>query len=101
MAIADIQDYLKLIPALNRSPHHAVWLTYDEPADTLYVNCKKPSYATETELTDEDVIIRYEGKSSSGSPSCTQANGSRRLPKADGHDRAGIQNEKELAIFRA
>ncbi|HEX6384618.1 MAG TPA: DUF2283 domain-containing protein, partial [Anaerolineae bacterium] len=26
-----------------------------------YVNFKKPSIATDSELTDEDVIIRYEG----------------------------------------
>ena len=28
-------------------------------ADTLYINFKKPSYATDSELTDDDVIIRY------------------------------------------
>jgi len=61
MAIADIQEYLKLIPAVNRSPQHAVWLTYDAEADTLYVNFKKPGYATDRELTD-DVIVRYEGE---------------------------------------
>lgn len=62
MAIADIQEYLKLIPAVNRSPQHAVWLTYDAEADLLYVNFKKPSHATDSELTDDDVIIRYEGE---------------------------------------
>jgi uncharacterized protein YuzE len=61
MAIADIQEYLKLIPAVNRAPQHAVWLTYDAEADTLYVNYKKPSRATDSEMTDEDVIIRHEG----------------------------------------
>ena len=60
MAIADFQEYLKLIPAVNRSPQHAVWLTYDAEADTLYVNFKKPSYATDSEMTDDDVIVRYE-----------------------------------------
>jgi uncharacterized protein YuzE len=62
MAIADIQEYLKLIPAVNRSPQHTVWLTYDEEADSLYVNFKKPSHATDSEMTDDDVIIRYEGE---------------------------------------
>ena len=62
MAIADFQEYLKLIPAVNRAPQHAVWITYDAEADTLYVNFKKPSHATDSEMTDEDVIIRYEGK---------------------------------------
>ncbi|MBA3612734.1 MAG: DUF2283 domain-containing protein [Nitrospirales bacterium] len=62
MAIADFQEYLRLIPAVNRSPQHAVWLSYDTEADTLYVNFKKPSYATNSEMTDEDIIIRYEGE---------------------------------------
>ena len=62
MAIVDFQEYLKLIPSVNRAPQHAVWLTYDAEADTLYVNFKKPSYATDSELTDDDVIIRYEGE---------------------------------------
>jgi len=61
MAIADFQDYLSLIPAVHRAPQHAVWLTYDDEADTLYVNFQKPSHATDSELTDEDVIIRYAG----------------------------------------
>lgn len=60
MALADIQEYLRLIPAVNRAPQHAVWLTYDAEADTLYVNYKKPSHATDSEMTDDDVIIRYE-----------------------------------------
>ncbi len=61
MAIADIQEYLKLIPAVNRAPQHSVWLTYDAEVDTLYVNYKKPSQATDSEMTDDDVIVRYEG----------------------------------------
>lgn len=62
MALADIQEYLKLIPAVNRSPQHAVWITYDAEVDTLYVNFKKPSHATDSEMTDDDVIVRYEGE---------------------------------------
>lgn len=62
MAVVDIQEYLMLIPAVNRSPHHAVWLTCDTESDTLYVNYKKPSHATDSEMTDDDVIIRYEGE---------------------------------------
>ena len=61
MAIADFQEYLKLIPIVNRAPQHAVWLTFDVKADTLYVNFKKPSYATDREMTDDDVIVRHEG----------------------------------------
>ena len=33
----------------------------DAEADTLYINFKKPSHATDSEMTDDDVIVRYEG----------------------------------------
>ena len=61
MAVAEIQDYLKLLPRLKESREGLVWLSYDPGADTLYVNYKKPSHASDSELTDDDVIIRYEG----------------------------------------
>ena len=62
MAIVDVQEYLKLLPAIKESPQGYVWLSYDAEADTLYINFKKPSHATDSEITDDDVIIRYEGE---------------------------------------
>lgn len=61
MAVAEIQDYLKLLPRLRESREGLVWLSYNAGADTLYVNYKKPSVATDSELTEDDVIIPYEG----------------------------------------
>ena len=61
MAIADVQDYLKLLPVVKRTPQGSLWSSYDAEADVLYINFKKPSHATDSELTDDDVIIRYEG----------------------------------------
>ena len=61
MAITEIQDYLKLLPNVKQSPQGTVWVTYDREADALYINYKKPSLATDSEITDEDVIVRYEG----------------------------------------
>ena len=51
---------LKLVPTLRESPSHLLWSSYDLEADTLYVNFKKPSHATDSDLTDDDVIVRYE-----------------------------------------
>lgn len=34
---------------------------YDPEADVLYINFKKPAVATDSELTDDDVIVRYDG----------------------------------------
>lgn len=62
MAIAELESYLKLLPNLKKSPEGAVWLSYDSEADTLYVNFKKPSQASDSELTDDDIIVRFEGK---------------------------------------
>lgn len=62
MALTDIQDYLTLIPRVRQTPQQTVWLTYDAEADTLYVNFQKPSVATDSELTDDDVIVRYDGE---------------------------------------
>ncbi len=61
MAQIAIDQYLKLIPAVRHAPQKYLWSSYDNEADVLYVNFKKPSHATDSELTDDDVIIRYEG----------------------------------------
>jgi uncharacterized protein YuzE len=60
MAIADVQEYLKLLPVVKQSPQGSLWSSYDAEADVLYINFKKPSRATDSEFTDDDVIIRYE-----------------------------------------
>lgn len=63
MALAKMsgfQDFLRFLPAVKRAPAASVWLTYDQEADVLYINFKKPSVATDSELTDDDVIIRYQ-----------------------------------------
>jgi len=62
MASIEVKDYLNLIPTVKDSPEGYLWSSYDSDADVLYVNFKKPSHATDSELTDEDVIIRYEGE---------------------------------------
>lgn len=61
MAMMDLKEYLKLAQVVRETPHRYLWSSYDEDADTLYVSFKKPSHATDSEITDEDVIIRYEG----------------------------------------
>lgn len=62
MAKIAVQNYLKLIPSVKDSPCGYLWSSYDSEADVLYINFKKPSHATDSELTDDDIIIRYEGE---------------------------------------
>jgi uncharacterized protein YuzE len=56
-----VEQYLRILPAVSQSPEKNVWLSYDTEADVLYINFKKPSLADDSELTDDDVIIRYAG----------------------------------------
>jgi uncharacterized protein YuzE len=60
MPEAVVDTIRELIPHLLDIPHKKVWVDYDEGSDVLYVNFKKPSHADDSELTDDDVIIRYE-----------------------------------------
>jgi len=60
MAAVEVERMLTLVPQLLEIPHRRIWMTYDEEADVLYINFKKPSHADDAELTDEDIIVRYE-----------------------------------------
>ncbi len=60
MALTDIEKVLNLTPQLLNISAKRIWYSYDEEADVLYMNFKKPSHADDSEITDDDVIIRYE-----------------------------------------
>lgn len=74
-----VDKYVRLIPAVRHSPKRCLWSSYDAEADVLYVNFKNPSRADDSELTDDDVIIRYEQGEVIG---LTILNASRRLPES-------------------
>ncbi len=60
MALIDVKAILNLTPHLLSIPFKRIWYSYDEEVDVLYLNFKKPSHADDSELTDDDIIIRYE-----------------------------------------
>lgn len=60
MASIDVNEILELTPKLLNIPFKRIWYSYDEEADVLYLNFKKPSHADDSELTKDDIIIRYE-----------------------------------------
>ena len=61
MAPVDIQRLVRLTPELLGVPFQRLWSSYDREADVLYLSFKKPSHADDSVLTDDDVIVRYEG----------------------------------------
>ncbi len=60
MASIDIKEIADLTSQLLKIPYDRIWSSYDKEADVLYLNFKKPSNADDSELTDDDLIIRYE-----------------------------------------
>jgi uncharacterized protein YuzE len=40
--------------------HKNVWTNYDQDADTLYMHFKKPNHSNHSEMTEDEIIIRYE-----------------------------------------
>ena len=60
MALTGLPDFTQLVATVRRTPHQYLWSSYDADADVLYISFKKPSRATDSELTDDDIIIRYE-----------------------------------------
>ena len=75
MAISEIKEFLKIVPAVRNAPFKYLWSSYKTPkADVLYINFKKPSHATDSEITDDDIVVRYENGDVVGLTSCTPAN---------------------------
>lgn len=42
--------------------HKTIWASYDKEADVLYLHFKKPNQADNSEMTEDEVIVRYQDK---------------------------------------
>ncbi len=60
MGAVEVEKILTIVPELLEMPYSRIWTSYGREADVLYINFKKPSHADDSELTDDDIIIRYE-----------------------------------------
>ena len=60
MAPAELKRIVDLTPELLHLPSGHMWTSYDQEADVLYINFKKPSRANDSELLESDVLVRYE-----------------------------------------
>jgi uncharacterized protein YuzE len=50
------------VPLLVAFPSPHFWVDYDQEADVLYISFERPQKATDTELTDEGLLLRYRHK---------------------------------------
>jgi uncharacterized protein YuzE len=56
----DISCFRTLANAIQEPSRENFWTAYDAEADVLYVNFQQPAIpADDSELTDDDIVIRY------------------------------------------
>lgn len=60
LASVDLERYVKIALNVNHLPKRDFYLSYDAEVDVVYINFYNPPKPSEdSELTDDDVIIRY------------------------------------------
>jgi uncharacterized protein YuzE len=57
-----LQSVTRAIPLLLKFPTQRFWVDYDADADVLYISFHRPQQATDTEMTEDGLLLRYRGK---------------------------------------
>jgi len=60
-ASVSTEPIFRAVPYLIRFPSQRFWVDYDEEADVLYISFRHPQEATDSEMTDEGILLRYRG----------------------------------------
>ncbi|HBY93890.1 MAG TPA: hypothetical protein DEP84_07935 [Chloroflexi bacterium] len=47
------------VPLLIEFPVRRFWVDYDSEADVLYISFQRPQKATDSEMMDEGILLRY------------------------------------------
>ena len=50
------------VPLLIDFPPRRFWVDYDKEADVLYISLQRPQKATNTKMTDDGILLRYQGE---------------------------------------
>lgn len=65
MATAEINKTLKevnkLVAHFIKIPETKMWIDYDKEADVLYISFKRPQRATDSEMLENGMLLRYKG----------------------------------------
>ena len=54
-----LKEIYKLVPHFIKLPETKMWMDYDKEADVLYISFKRPQKATDSEMLDNGVLLRY------------------------------------------
>jgi uncharacterized protein YuzE len=56
-----VRTVREAVPLLLGFPMERFWVDYDKEADVLYISSRRPQQATDTEMTDDGILLRYRG----------------------------------------
>ena len=56
-----IEGVFKAMPYILNFPAAKFWVDYDREADVLYISFQRPQKATDSEMLENGVILRYQG----------------------------------------
>jgi len=59
LKLHSLDEILQTAPHLIRFPTRRFWVDYDEEADVLYLSFERPQNATDTEMLDNGILLRY------------------------------------------
>ena len=52
-----VRNVTQAVPLLLRFPMERFWVDYDREADVLYISFRRPQQATDTQMTDERMLL--------------------------------------------
>lgn len=55
----EVKKIVDAVPMLLDFPAKRFHVDYDKDADVLYISFERPQRATDTEVTDEGILLRY------------------------------------------
>ncbi|SMC16927.1 Uncharacterized protein YuzE [Desulfacinum hydrothermale DSM 13146] len=61
IASRTVESVTSAVPLLLKFPERRFWVDYDVEADVLYISFRRPQQATDTEMTEEGILLRYKG----------------------------------------
>ena len=56
-----MKNIVEMIPLILKLPSQKIYTNYDEEVDALYISFQKPQDATDSEMREDGILMRYRG----------------------------------------